>query len=187
MDFEDFKYESPKLYRVALGVSIAAVVILALALFPDGEFARAAGIRHMQIKAAALKSALQWETRAMFHPSDVSVPEVGFGFLQGIEYDARVVASVPIDSAYVMKRYRLADIKVTNLMGAAHMLAALRTTDATLHVYGDMVVVWIDEKPLNVTMIESGLAVPDPNPPTNIVDKAFAAYYWRIFNGASNG
>ncbi|CAN7751291.1 hypothetical protein [Duganella sp. LjRoot269] len=187
MDFEDFKYESPNLYRLAVGGGITAVVIFALALFPDGEFARASGIRHMQIKTGALKSALYWETRAMFHPSDVSVPEVGFGFLQGIEYDARVVASVPVDSAYVMKRYQLADIKVTNLVGTANMLAALRTTDATLNVYGDRVVVWIDEKPLNVTMIESGLAVPDPNPPTNIVDKAFAAYYWRIFNGASNG
>lgn len=187
MNFDDFKYESPNLYRLAVGGGITALVVIALALFPDGEFSRAAGIRHLQVKAGALKNALRWEWRAMFHPSDASVPAVGFGFLQGIDYDSHVIASVPVDSAYVLKRYQLADIKITNLVGAAKMLAALRTTDATLNVYGDMVVVWIDEKPLNVTMIESGLAVPDPNPPTNIVDKAFAAYYWRIFNGASNG
>jgi len=187
MNFEDFKYESPNLYRAALGSCVTLVVVAVLGLFPDNEFARAVGIRRLQVKTGALVSALRWEARALIHPSGESVPEVGFGFLQGIEFDGRVIASVPVDSAYVIKRYHLADIKVTNLRGAANMLYDLKTTDATLDVYGEMVVIWIKEKPLNVTMIESGLAVPDPNPPTNIVDKAFAAYYWRIFNGASNG
>jgi hypothetical protein len=32
-------------------------------------------------------------------------------------------------------------------------------------------------------LIEAGYAIPDPNPPTNIVDIAFSTYYWRLFHG----
>ncbi|KPB36979.1 Uncharacterized protein AC516_4040 [Pseudomonas amygdali pv. sesami] len=40
--------------------------------------------------------------------------------------------------------------------------------------------IWNIDVPLNLDVIEEG-GGPDINPPTNVVDRIFANYYWRLF------
>jgi len=59
--------------------------------------------------------------------------------------------------------------------------------NARFDIYGqEQVVTWIRNTPLNVKLIEAGVAKPDPKPPTNIFDLAFATYYWGIAKGRNS-
>jgi hypothetical protein len=102
----------------------------------------------------------------------------------GIDKNGKLVILTPDGDRFVQSTVRIADTRLTNLYGAAGAVADARTADARFDIYNnDEVVVWIRSAPFNVKLIEDGLAVPDPRPPTNIVDKAFATYYWRIWKG----
>lgn len=49
------------------------------------------------------------------------------------------------------------------------------------------VVLWYRRAPLNVETVEQGIALPEKNPPTTVVNQIFAQYYWGLAkNGSAN-
>ena len=181
MTFEDFRYEHRILYRTLLTcVSLILVTLLFMSL-PRSTLMRVIGVTTVQNKISAFQNALYWEVRARIHKPDTMTPVVAYGTLVGVTRAGAVVVNVPNGAKFEQRMFYLADIKLTDLLGVAIQVGALRTEDAKFDVYGNTVVVWIRGVPLNLNLIERGYAKPDPNPPTNIVDQVFAAYYWRLF------
>jgi len=185
--FETFRYDYPKLFHtlvVIAGLFLCYFVFMAL---PDTAFMRAIGVVGAQKRVTALQYATYWKVRASTgSPSDGAAPAVAYGNLAGLDRNGGLIVSVPSGASYVQRTVKLADIQITDLYGTAALIGQLRLEDARFDVYADnQVVVWIRGVPFNVKLIEAGYARPDPNPPTNIVDMAFATYYWAQFNGRS--
>lgn len=181
----DFRYDRPGLFW---GFTAAASLVLGGCIFfllPANEFFRTVGVTTLQRRADAFRRAVYWQARATFHASaGDDVPKVLYGNLLGIEADTSLIASIPTGTTYEQRRLLLADVVVHDVHAAARTIARHRLSPVKFDVYGaQQAVVWIDQAPLNVRLIEEGAATPDPNPPTNIVDVAFARYYWNLAKG----
>lgn len=179
----NLKYDSPILYWMLLTTATFTLLLAILFYMPDTTITRATGLIALQEKAIAFKNAIYWETRAITNPDGLATPTTSYGYVDGIDFDKQVFLSTPGEKGYVRTKFKLADVQVNNLNKAASYITTLRKNDARIDRYGDAVVIWLNNKPLNIELIESGLAVPDPSPPTNIVDRAFAAYYWSQLRG----
>lgn len=182
---ETLIYDYPRLFRTVVTLFAAALLLFVFMLLPPAPVFRAIGVTGIQTRISALYYAGFWRVRAMTNRSAViSKSDVEFGTMAGLDRSGRVIVSVPSGATYLLKTYQIADVKITDLYGAASVIGQLRTEDAKLEIYSpDQVVIWVRGAPFNVKLIESGHAVPDPSPPTNIVDDAFSTYYWRIFWG----
>jgi hypothetical protein len=155
---------------------------------PPSPFFQAIGVTALQRKVSALENALYWQTRTMLHQTVTQrlPPRTVYGTLIGLDTSGRIVVSEARDGGFVFERVALADAKITNLYEVAARIGTLRYEDAKIEIYQDeSAVIWVRGVPINVSLIEHGLAEPDPHPPTNIVDAAFAAYYWARFKGPS--
>lgn len=184
MNLTDIRYDYPKAYW---GGVFSVVILGLLAVFlvlPQNAFFEALGISDAQRRGHALKSASYWYSRSVIHASSTDLAfEVRYGNVVRFETDA-VVASIPRGAEFLEEKLHLADVVVQEPRQADEIVRAGRFKDARFEVYDrDKAVVWIEGKPLNITLIELGIATPDPNPPTNIVDLAFASYYWTQFKG----
>lgn len=186
MEFiENLRYDRPILFRV-LVTSVAVIFIgSAFAALPQNSFFEAIGVTKAQVRCGALYRAGFWHMRAMLHrDSEGDKPRVVYGNMVGIDTNGYLVILTPAGDKFVQSTVRLADTTIVNLYGAAAAVALESTADARFDIYNqNEVVVWVRSAPFNVQLIEEGHAKPDPRPPTNIVDKAFAAYYWRIWKG----
>lgn len=180
---EDFKYDYPRIYRFSLVAVIIAAASAATSAMPNSEITRAMGLVALKERCAALRSAIYWESRAAMNPVSEQAPVVDFGFVTGIDFDGQVFLSVPIKNQFVQRKVKLADIQIVNLKGIAAIIQEKHQLDAKIEMYGDMAVIWIEGEPLNVELVNARLAVPDPNPPTNIVDRIFATYFWNKAKG----
>lgn len=181
--FEDFRYDFPVVYRISVTASIAAVIAACISFIPNNEFSQAIGLTAFRESALNLREAIYWETRAKLNPGAVLTPNIEYGFVVGIDFDSGVFVSVPEKKEFVQHKLKLADVKVTNLNGVAEYINQRKQMDARLETYGDAAVIWIEDKPINVDLINKGMAIPDPNPPTNIVDRVFAEFYWNKLQG----
>lgn len=177
---EDFRYDRPRTYRIMLGSSALLAVTLLLAAIPDSAATEAMGLVALRERAEALRHAAYWQARAMVNTPSALIPTVEYGFVLGIDADKRVVVSVPVGDRFVTRKLHLADVVVTDLEGAGGLIGRYKQTNSRIDVYDDMAVVWIEDKPLNIQLIEEGMATPQADPPTNIVDRAFTAYYWNL-------
>lgn len=186
MEFlENLRYDRPILFR-GLVVTVSVVVFASMfASLPENEFFRTIGVTKAQKRCGALYHAAFWHMRAVLHQdSEGDKPHVVYGNMVGIDKNGQLVILTPSGDKFVQSTVRLADTALVDLYGAAASVAKESTADARFDIYNDKeVVVWIRSAPFNVQLIEEGHAKPDPRPPTNIVDKAFAAYYWRIWKG----
>lgn len=182
---ENLRYDHPLTFRVLVVAASVMVLGGSFAALPDNDFFRTIGVTGAQVRSGALYRATRWHMRAMVHQeSDGAKPRVVYGNMVGVDKNGQLVILTPAGDRFVQSTVRIADTRLTNLYGAAAAVADARTADARFEFYNnDEVVVWIRSAPFNVKLIEDGHAVPDPRPPTNIVDKAFAAYYWRIWKG----
>lgn len=181
--FEDFKYDHPRAYRLcllAVAVTLAGVLVASV---PDNEATRAMGLIALKDRCVALKSAIYWESRAAMAPEGALTPKVEFGFVLGVDFDGAVFVQLPDKTEFVRQKVLLADVQLVDLDGVAAAIQEKRQMDAKIEMYGDMAVIWIDGVPLNVELVTRKLARPDPNPPTNIVDRIFATYFWNKVKG----
>ena len=182
---ENLRYDRPLTFRVLLAAASVMVLGGGFAALPENDFFRTIGVTGVQVRCGALVRAIRWQTRVLIHrESDGEQPRVVYGNMVGIDKNGQLVILTPVGDRFVQSTVRIADTRLTDLYGAAAAVAAARTADARFDFYNNYeVVVWIRSAPFNVKLIEDGHAEPDPRPPTNIVDKAFAAYYWRIWKG----
>lgn len=181
----DFRYDHPGMFWSFTGAASLVLGGCIFFLLPANEFFRTVGVTSMQQRVDAFRRAIYWQARATVHASaGEAAPTVLYGNLLGIEADTSLIVSIPAGEAYEQRRLLLADVVVHDVHAAARTIARHRLSPAKFDVYGSQqAVVWIDQAPLNVRLIEEGAATPDPNPPTNIVDVAFARYYWNLAKG----
>lgn len=186
--FDNLRYDHPFIYRSLITVVVMACVLFLFFLIPPSPLMRVIGVTSLQERMSALYYATFWQVRAAAKGSDVvPVLNTTYGNMAGLDPEGKLVIAVPSGTRFVHSKVNIADIRLVDLFGAATLIGQLRTEDARFDIYHDnQVVVWIRNVPFNVKLIEAGFAIPEPNPPTSIVDKAFSAYYWRIFNGGGN-
>jgi hypothetical protein len=181
---EDFKYDWPRTYRIIAGVTLAAFGLALFAALPDNDAMRATGVVALQERSKALGEAAYWQARAAINRHGESAPVVEYGSVIGINAEKRVVVSIPRNDRFVTQSFQLANVVVTDLEATAAIISRNRLSNARVDVYGDAAVIWIDDTPLNVDLVKLGLARPAQDPPTNIVDRAFAAYFWNVAAGS---
>lgn len=179
----DFKFAYPGRYKALYATIVFGLVFVALMLIPDTQFTRAIGAISLQNRVAAFRHAIYWEVRVQSNPYIQVEHTVKYGFVVGLSPDEKLIVSVPFDDAYMRYEYRLADVQIKNASAVHTYIKMHKAVSARFDIYDDMVVAYLDGVPLNLQIIENGIATPDPNPPSNIVDAAFATYYWSVVRG----
>jgi len=94
-----------------------------------------------------------------------------------------VVLSIPVAEKFQQVEVTLANLDKETIDPRQmwSVVSQIKGQSAKVDVYPDgRSVVWIRGLPLNLKVIEEGAARPETNPVTNIVDKAFAQYYWAM-------
>ncbi|MGE4371122.1 MAG: hypothetical protein AB7E12_15745 [Burkholderiaceae bacterium] len=182
MDWLDtLRYDYPRLFRVVVIVILLIMLAGGFMMIPDGSMARAIGITDVQQRVSATVNGIYWSTRALAHQDGPEQHVQLYGNIEGIDESKKLVVSIPVNDQFQQRSFQLANTEIVDVYGAVHTVGALRQETARFDVYdGNNVVVWIRGTPLNVRLIEAGVARPAPKPPSNIFDRAFAAYYWRL-------
>lgn len=181
---EDLKYERPVVYGAVLaGMALIVTVAVFMAL-PPAPILRVIGVTGAQTTLGAAVNAIYWSGRVLLNRTGDEVPMRVYGNLNGINEQGQLIVTVMAGARVERRTYGVADTQILDIYGAAKIVRALIYENTRLDVYpGNQAVVWVQGAPLNVRLIEAGVAKPDPNPPTNIVDSAFATYYWAIVKG----
>lgn len=181
-----FRFEYPKCFFLSLTIGIFYLCLTGFLAIPSTSLMTAIGVPHLQKRISALGLSTKWITRSFFHTGqDVSLfPTVVYGNIKGIDENGRVKVTMVDGARFVNTSLIIADIRVTDIIKANELVESFKLEDVKVDLYPEEhAVIWIKQDPLNIFLIEAGVAVPDPNPPTNIVDIAFAAHYWRVFKG----
>lgn len=178
-----YKFEHPWIYGGLLSFAFLYLILTIFLYIPDTQLTRAVGIVNLQDRTMALRHALYWESRVKLNPYVHVGQQVKYGFVVGVTQDHKLVISVPENETYVQYEYKFADMQVQNILAVSTIVKNYRNENARFDIYGDMIVAYIDGMPLNLYLIERGFASPDPNPPSNIVDSAFATHYWSLVTG----
>lgn len=183
---DNLRYDHPGLFRLLMVVTVSMGLFICFMLLPDSPVFRAVGITGLQKRISATNSAIYWSVRAMMAASSSDAPQTLYGSIEGIGTDGQLIATVAKGDSWTRVQLALADTKIVDLYGVAQLVGSLRMEQARFDIYsGSQAVVWLRKVPFNVKLIEAGVAIPDPNPPTNIVDTAFATYYWGLVKGSS--
>ncbi len=179
------RYDFQRPIRAFYLCTIAVLLAIAFMTAPVTPLMAALGMSEAQVRTAAFFNAIYWHSRALLNKEGGAVASLTkYGSMVGIDQRGNLVVSVPEGSRFVTERLQIADIRITDLLGSAVLIHEYKHQDARIEIYPEnQAVIWVKEVPINIRLIEKGHAAPDPNPPTNIVDKAFASYYWRIFQG----
>jgi len=178
------RYDRPVALMVLLGLTATAGIVVSFLWLPDVPILRAIGIAGLQQRCNAAINGVVWSTRAAFHQRGSEEHTQIFGNVEGIDKTGKLIATVAKGSVWAHYDLTLANIQVTDLYGVAKIVGGLRSENARFDIYRQgQAVVWIRNAPLNLRLIEAGVAKPDPNPPTNIFDQAFATYYWGVAKG----
>lgn len=159
---------------------------------PNTPIANAAGISSAQKRISALQNAIFWECRVLMTTKKDQDPEkfkidneVFFGTFLGISDDGKAIVQTTINDRYQTIKINLADIIVSDVFLATTSIGSLKNENVRMDVYKEgndiSAVIWVKQTPINLALVESGAATPEKTPPTDIVDKIFAAYYWQIF------
>ena len=151
----------------------------------------------MPTKLIALKEAIHWDIRAFLHSEDGFVAllsgsssynplnETG-GIVLGVTKSGGVLIDTYSEESHV--EAVLADLIIDDPAGVAEFLNGYKYQHVLMDSYlvedKFMYVVRLrDGTPLNLLLIEKKLAHAHPNPPTSIVDRMMATYWWNVFNG----
>lgn len=149
------------------------------------------------MKLNAFKEAVQWEVRAFKHSEDGFIAlisggstykpenETG-GMLLGVTKEGNLVIDTYIDEKNI--EAVLADLIIDDPAGVARYLKQYKFQHVLLDTYTEKeqalhIVRLRDGTPLNLLLIQENLAHAHPNPPTSIVDRMMATYWWKVFNG----
>ena len=181
---ESFKYDHPGIYRIFVVIFSISVLLIGFMMLPDSPMLKAMGINGVQKRISATANGIYWSSRASISQAGNPEHTQEYGNLEGVDRIGKIIVSVPEHDKWIRKNLALANAEITDMYGAAQIIGSLRTENARFDIYApDRVVIWIRNAPLNVKLIEAGVAKPDTNPLTNIFDIAFATYYWGEAKG----
>lgn len=182
--WNELRYDRPGTYRVLVGTVVMLLIMSVFMALPDMPILRAMGITGVQQKIRACGYGIVWSTRAALHRSGSEEHTRQFGNIEGIDKSGRLITTLAKGAEWSHDSLVMANIEVTDVYGVAKLVAGLRSENARFDIYpGGQVVVWIRNAPLNLKLIEAGVAAPDSMPPSNIFDQAFATYYWGVVKG----
>lgn len=178
-------------FKVCVGFCFFLSIFFLILCLPDTSFMRAIGVIDFQHRVKSFKSALYWESRVLINPYVEIDHTVLYGYVNSLGRDGMVEVTLPVEEQFVTRRFALADLKIKDYESLSKFFNERKNYSVKFDIYGDMVVLHSDSLPdtftprvpLNIQFIEKGFATADPNPPTNIVDSAFAAHYWNIVRG----
>lgn len=177
-----------------LGIALGAfgMAIVLFLLVPKSAFTMWLGVVGAQERVVAAHNAAFWKIRSLIAPrTGVTMSEPVYGQIVGLTKEGEVVLRVSQGNRWVGMAQPLAGIEIRDRYRAANHLRSLRDTTAKIDVYrssvgrsGSAVVVWVHGQPVNLVLVEDGLARPEMRPETSVTDAAYAAYYWRVARGA---
>lgn len=187
--YHHFRHTRPVAFFLTVA-SLVVAIMAGLVAFASANTALfdALGLHNAVQRFQAGKEAAFWTYRAWRHnngSADLD-PERFYGFVESVNRDSTVNITIIKDKQYQQQRIMLADLVVTNPMRLATLIEAHKHDNMefafyptnTAHPY---TVIWRNNEPFNLMLITEGAAIPDRNPPTNIVDRLFAIYYWKQF------
>lgn len=163
-----------------------ALVFILLISLPNNPLLSTLGITILQERSIALTKATYYSIRSMLHHDNAlaQAPVIVYGTLDGIQTDGRIQFTIPSGDHFEHKSTLLADVIVRSSPGAQSIVDRLKLEDVKFVVYKDAFsVLYVRDDIVNMMIIKEGFGEPVMNPSTNILDAAFAAYYWRIFKG----
>lgn len=185
--YHHLRNNHPVGYFLALAVAFLIIIINLITFTANNtELFDVLGAGQFKYRIIAAKETVYWNIRAWKHNNSASsIPlEKSYGFLQSVNRDGTINITFIKDDKYLIKRITLADTIITNADSLAAVVDLHKHEDAEFDLYDTgakypYTVIWLNNKPFNLQIITAGIATPDTTPPTNIVDRLFAEYYWK--------
>lgn len=177
----------PYVKTIAMAVTIWACAEYTLAWMENSEISRAIGFDRIPIKAHAAKEYIYWRLRtfAFTDGQEAEKPKRTYGVIDGLTSQGLLIVKLYEDGQIRPSFLKLADTVITNRGKFRSAAQSISGMDVVFDLYDNdkSAVVWINREPWNITLIKLGAMAADSNPLTNIVDKAFAEFYWRKLVG----
>ncbi len=180
---DDLRESRPVLAWSAIGSGALAVVIAMFMAIPASPMFEAVGATEVQSRIRAAGQSAYWGYRVVLGRNALERPQTVYGTITGASTQGTVLMSVPVGEGFQIVQVKLANVQSETVDSSRlwGLVEQVRNQNARVDVYPDgRSVVWIKGQPLNLMAIEVGAAKPETNPVTNIVDKAFASYYWNV-------
>ena len=149
------------------------------------------GLTDLRLRVQAMPDAAYWSYRKWVNTKaeNYSPIDTRYGYVKDF-IDGQVRVHEYSKQGRVEKSYPLASIEIYDRQHRAMRQCIRERTgaetrfDIYINQQGkEHAVVWTNSGPWNVQFISQGYAYPSPNPPTNVVDAAFAEYYWNLVKG----
>lgn len=174
-----------------LSVAGAVMTVVVFMLIPRTAMTEWLGVGMYQDRLIAVQNGVFWQVRSVFAPSEgEKIGDPLFGRIEGLTEDGRVVLKIANGRKWLSVARPLAGVEIRDNYRAAMHLRSLKDITAQIDMYAastegnsQSAVVWVRGRPVNLVLVEDGLARPEPNPETSITDAAYAAYYWRLARG----
>ena len=181
-----------RLKKTAYAIGGGAVVFILFMSIPRTLTTEWIGIPEVQDRIRSAQAAAYWYTRSRLVPREgrlMDKPQ--YGQMEGLTSDGRLVLRIADGAEWRQMALPFAGISLVDLYRSAIHVRALSGTSARFDIYDEpreesrySVVVWVHQKPVNLGLVEEGVAKPEPKPVTSIMDIAYAHYYWQQALGA---
>ncbi len=181
--FDDFREARPVLAWSALSTGVLSIGIALFMAIPASPMFQAVGATEVQLRIRAAGQSIYWGYRVALGRSALERPQTIYGTITGANNQGMVLMSVRVGDGFQIEEIKLANLQseTVDFSRLWTLVEQVRNQNARVEMYPDgRSVVWIKGQPLNLMAIEAGAAKPETNPLTNIVDKAFASYYWNV-------
>jgi hypothetical protein len=185
--YHHFRNNHPIIYAATF-IAALTIVVLQFLSFAAANTALfdTLGANALKTRIVAAKEYSFWRVRAWRNNSVAGAiePEHRYGFLQSVNKDGTLNVTIIKDNKYQPMRITLADIHIINTDALAAIVELHKSDNADFDLYQTgqtypYTVVWLNNEPLNIQIIAAGIASPDMTPPTNIIDRLFAEYYYK--------
>lgn len=153
----------------------------------DSFFLEASGAETNLEKLVYFKRFLHYKARSYifsFQNDDFLFPkEERHGHLEGATRDGEVVYTFYRNGDTYEFKSELINTIILNKKRLNDKIEDIDYNRARIEVYANgETLVWLQDQPFNLLLINAGIAKPHPRPPTNMVDKFYADYYWSLLN-----
>lgn len=186
------RYNHPIVYWLTLALAVGLLAVDVLSFTATAGVLTAIGATDTARRVVAAKDALFWSYRAWSNKhvttATTNTPKRVYGYFQSANRDGTLNLQVIVNRDYQTMRVSLADLSITNPNGLAAIVAMRKQEAIDIDLYIDdeardgppSAVIWFESKPFNIDLITASVAIPAKNPPTDIVDRAFAEYNWKL-------
>ncbi|MDC6536553.1 hypothetical protein LN429_15720 [Pseudomonas syringae] len=177
--------EGSRKQRLSVAAACLSVLLIVGWFGADTGFGRASGLAEGKYRIQMMGNALFWEYRASTGRSVQG--EVGKTYRGYIDKGQKSFLLVYLYDGEGRRRQVVSLANVNNeTVELTSFAERYRGQSLRFDLFSlptekyPRALIWNIDVPLNLDVIEEG-GGPDINPPTNVVDRIFANYYWRLF------